>query len=429
MVCEEVKMKAQILKMLREADGYISGQQLCEKFGVSRTAVWKVIRQLQEEGYEVEAVRNKGYRIIDSPDVMTKEELESLMDTKWAGKNIVYYDEVDSTNLRIKQLGDEGAVEGTLAVADRQTAGRGRRGRSWDSPAGESISMSILLRPQITPNQAPMLTLVMACSVAEGIMDCKDVCGEQQIQIKWPNDIIIHGKKLVGILTEMSTQIDYINHVTVGVGINVNLTDFPEEIRERATSLRLECGHKVKRAPLIAAIMKRLEENYALFMETGDLSQLMEKYSELLVNKDRDVMIHSREAAADTMEIMKKYGKDLNGVIHCYSYSPEMAQEYVKMGYFIGVGGVVTFKNAKKLKETVKEIPLESIVLETDCPYLAPEPFRGKRNCSLYISYVAEKIAELKGISAEEVIRQTEENAKQLYQINESRLLKEQVIE
>ena len=208
-----------------------------------------------------------------------------------AGKNIVYYDEVDSTNLRIKQLGDEGAVEGTLAVADRQTAGRGRRGRSWDSPAGESISMSILLRPQITPNQAPMLTLVMACSVAEGIMDCKDVCGEQQIQIKWPNDIIIHGKKLVGILTEMSTQIDYINHVTVGVGINVNLTDFPEEIREHATSLRLECGHKVKRAPLIAAIMKRLEENYALFMETGDLSQLMEKYSELLVNKDRDVMI------------------------------------------------------------------------------------------------------------------------------------------
>ena len=223
--------------------------------------------------------------------IMTKEELESLMDTKWAGKNIVYYDEVDSTNLRIKQLGDEGAPEGTLAVADRQTAGRGRRGRSWDSPAGESISMSILLRPQITPNQAPMLTLVMACSVAEGIMDCKDVCGEQQIQIKWPNDIIIHGKKLVGILTEMSTQIDYINHVTVGVGINVNLTDFPEEIREHATSLRLECGHKVKRAPLIAAIMKRLEENYALFMETGDLSQLMEKYSELLVNKDRDVMI------------------------------------------------------------------------------------------------------------------------------------------
>ena len=142
------------------------------------------------------------------------------------------------------------------------------------------------------------------------------------------------------------------------------------------------------------------------------------------------VIIHSRDAAAETMELLKETkAYECGGVIHCYSYSPEMAQEYVKMGYFIGVGGVVTFKNAKKLKETVKEIPLESIVLETDCPYLAPEPFRGKRNCSLYISYVAEKIAELKGISAEEVIRQTEENAKQLYQINESRLLKEQVIE
>ena len=142
------------------------------------------------------------------------------------------------------------------------------------------------------------------------------------------------------------------------------------------------------------------------------------------------IIIHSRDAASDTMEMLKRMDGGRNGgVIHCYSYSAEMAKEYVKMGYYIGIGGVVTFKNAKKLKETVKEIPLESIVLETDCPYLAPEPFRGKRNCSLYISYVAEKIAELKGISAEEVIRQTEENAKQLYQINESRLLKEQVIE
>ena len=142
-------------------------------------------------------------------------------------------------------------------------------------------------------------------------------------------------------------------------------------------------------------------------------------------------MIHSREAAEDTLNIVREYmqGGMYGGIIHCFSYSREIAAEYLKMGLYLGIGGVVTFKNAKKLKETVKEIPLESIVLETDCPYLAPEPFRGKRNCSLYISYVAEKIAELKGISAEEVIRQTEENAKQLYQINESRLLKEQVIE
>ena len=280
-------MKAEVLKMLREAGGYVSGQQICEKFGVSRTAVWKVIRRLQEEGYQVEAVRNKGYRIVDSPDVMTEEELKSLMKTRWAGKNIVYYKETDSTNLRIKQLGDEGAPEGTLAVADSQSAGRGRRGRTWDSPAGSSIYMSVLLRPRILPDKAPMLTLVMACSVAEGIMDCEDV----DVQIKWPNDIIINGRKLVGILTEMSTQIDYISHVTVGVGINVNMTEFPAEIRRTATSLRLETGHVVKRARLIAAVMERLEQNYGIFLQTEDMSGLMEKYSRLLVNQGKEVMV------------------------------------------------------------------------------------------------------------------------------------------
>ena len=127
------------------------------------------------------------------------------------------------------------------------------------------------------------------------------------------------------------------------------------------------------------------------------------------------VLIHSREAAADTMEVMKEYGKGLKGVIHCYSYSAEMAKEYVKMGYYIGVGGVVTFKNARKLKETVREIPLTSIVLETDCPYLAPVPYRGKRNSSLYLPYVAEEIAALKQVSFEEVVSQTERNAKDLY--------------
>lgn len=136
---------------------------------------------------------------------------------------------------------------------------------------------------------------------------------------------------------------------------------------------------------------------------------------ELARELELPVLIHSREAAADTMEIMKAHGRGLGGVIHCYSYSREMAREYVKMGYYIGVGGVVTFKNGRKLKETVVEIPLASIVLETDCPYLAPVPFRGKRNNSAYIQYVAEEIAAIKGVGAEEVIRQTEENARKMY--------------
>ncbi len=129
------------------------------------------------------------------------------------------------------------------------------------------------------------------------------------------------------------------------------------------------------------------------------------------------VNIHSRDAAQDTMEVIKEYGRGLDGIVHCYSYSKEMAKEYVKMGYYIGVGGVVTFKNGKRLKETVETVPLTSIVLETDCPYLAPEPYRGKRNNSSYIKYVAEEIAKQKDVSYEEVVRQTEENAKKLYRL------------
>lgn len=138
---------------------------------------------------------------------------------------------------------------------------------------------------------------------------------------------------------------------------------------------------------------------------------------ELAKRKDMPVIIHSREAAADTMEIMRGYASGMRAVIHCYSYSVEMAREYVKMGYYIGIGGVVTFKNAKKLVNVVKEIPLTSIVLETDCPYLASVPYRGKRNSSLYLPYVAEKIAEIKGVSTEEVVRQTEENSRMLYDL------------
>ena len=280
-------MKAEILKMLRQSDGYLSGQQLCDHFQVSRTAVWKAINQLKEEGYEIEAVRNKGYRIVDIPDRITADAIKSCLETTWMAKNLEYYDEIDSTNTRAKALGEAGGADGTLFVAETQTAGKGRRGRCWQSPAGSSISMSILLRPKMNPSDAPMLTLVMAYASTIALREKTGL----DIGIKWPNDLVMNGKKISGILTEMSTQIDYINHVTIGVGINVNLTEFPEEIRETATSLRLECGHVVKRAPLIAAVMKRFEQNYTVFLEHGDLSGLKERYSELLVNKDREVRI------------------------------------------------------------------------------------------------------------------------------------------
>ena len=157
--------------MLRQSDGYLSGQQLCDHFQVSRTAVWKAINQLKEEGYEIEAVRNKGYRIVDIPDRITADAIKSCLETKWMAKNLEYYDEIDSTNNRAKALGEAGGADGTLFVAETQTAGKGRRGRCWQSPAGSSISMSILLRPVMNPSDAPMLTLVMAYAATKALRE------------------------------------------------------------------------------------------------------------------------------------------------------------------------------------------------------------------------------------------------------------------
>lgn len=275
--------------MLREADGYVSGQQLCEKFQVSRTAVWKVINQLKDEGYQIEAVRNKGYHIVESPDVLTKEELTVQIgnQTKWAGQQIFCFETIDSTNIRARQLGENHAPHGTLVVSEQQTAGRGRRGRSWKSPAGSSIYMSILLKPDFLPTQAPMLTIVMAYSVAVALRRKTGL----DFQIKWPNDIVLNGKKVVGILTEMSTEIGYINHVVIGVGINVNTETFPKELCATATSIRKESGTTWKRAELIGEILREFEVQYDRFIVEKDLSYLQEAYNAILVNCNREVCI------------------------------------------------------------------------------------------------------------------------------------------
>lgn len=188
-------MKAEILKMLRESKEYVSGQQLCERLQVSRTAVWKVIKQLENEGYQIEAVRNRGYRIVECPDVLSQEEIESLMQTECIGRHVIYYEETDSTNTRIKHLAEQGKEHGTLAVADRQNSGKGRRGRAWESPLGENIYMSLLLRPTMEPSKAPMLTLVMAYSAAMAIREQEGL----EVGIKWPNDLVIGTKKISGM--------------------------------------------------------------------------------------------------------------------------------------------------------------------------------------------------------------------------------------
>jgi BirA family biotin operon repressor/biotin-[acetyl-CoA-carboxylase] ligase len=282
-----LKMKAKILKILKEADTYVSGQALCEMLGVSRTAVWKVIRQLEEDGFEIEAVRNRGYRLVSGEDVYSEAELKSVLSTDWLGQNLVFLDEVDSTNTHLRRLAEQGAVEGTLVVAGQQTAGKGRRGRSWVSEQGTGIWMSYLLRPQFAPECASMMTLVAAMAVAAGI---REVTG-LDTAIKWPNDIVIGGKKICGILTEMSSDMDSIHYVIVGIGINVGMKAFPEEIRETATSLELCAGHRVNRAKLVDAVLRGWERYYEIFLKDLDLSGLIDEYNHMLVNRDREVRV------------------------------------------------------------------------------------------------------------------------------------------
>ena len=281
-------MKSSVLKILKQAGGYVSGQDICEKLSVSRTAVWKAVRQLEAEGYRIEAVRNRGYRLTGENDLLNREELESSISTEWAAKNLLVFDEIDSTNNVIKKAAEEGAPHGTLAVADYQSGGKGRRGRSWVSPHGVGIWMSILLRPEnLPPSHASMLTLVCALAVAGGI---REVTG-LGAGIKWPNDIVVNGKKVCGILTEMSSEMESIHYVVPGIGINCNTKEFPEELKGTATSLLLETGAPVKRSRLVGAVMKALEGYYAAFMETGDMSALLETYNSMLVNRQKEVRV------------------------------------------------------------------------------------------------------------------------------------------
>lgn len=325
-------MKEEILRLLRSADGYISGQELCNRFGVSRTAVWKAINQLKEAGYEIEAQQNKGYRLMAAPDLMTEAEIKSLMHTEWVAKEVLYFDTIDSTNTKAQELAEKGYPSGTLVVADKQESGKGRRGRSWVSPSGTGIFMTLMIKPDINPNNASMLTLVAALAVAKAITS---VTGEEAM-IKWPNDIVVNSKKVCGILTEMNAQFDYINHIVVGIGINVHNESFPEEISQMASSLMIEAGGKrFHRAQIIAETMSYFEQYYDTFLKTQDLSALVREYDELLVNRNKSVRVldpkepfdgkamgitHKGELIVDTWESRKLVSSGEVSVRGIYGY-------------------------------------------------------------------------------------------------------------
>ena len=301
-------MKSEIITLLRQRGDYVSGQELCEHFGVSRTAVWKAVEQLKKDGYVIEAVKNRGYLLMeDTSRVFGYTEIKSRLRGKWTGQTLYYFDSIDSTNLQAKHLAEEGAPHGTVVVADRQTAGRGRRGRTWQSPEGKNLYFTILLRPEISPDKASMLTLVMALAVADGMQKRIGDNSLNRIGIKWPNDIVIDGKKICGILTEMSLSVEMggISYLVIGTGINVLHQDFPEELQATATNLedalrdlQADAGKgtpKVEfdtnRSMLLSAILDAFETYYEHFIEAGDLSVLQEKYDGLLVNRGRQVKV------------------------------------------------------------------------------------------------------------------------------------------
>ena len=297
-------MKTKVLSLLRTSRDYVSGQELCQQFGVSRTAVWKTINQLKEDGYEIEAVTNKGYKLKSYPDILSKHEIESRLQTKWAGREVIFLKETGSTNVEAKKLAEQGLKHGTLVVADYQSGGKGRRGRSWHSPKGTSIAMSFILKPDMEAEYASMLTLVQAMAIAKAI---EEVCG-LETKIKWPNDVLVNEKKVCGILTEMNLEMMEISSIIIGMGINVNQESFPADISEIATSLKIEKKRTLSRIDIIERVCELFEEYYEMFMQTKDLTEFLEEYNAHLISKGRKVKVldPKGEFIAETLGINAK---------------------------------------------------------------------------------------------------------------------------
>ena len=280
-----------ILELLRRQEGFLSGEDIGRELSITRAAVWKGIKKLREEGYEIEAVTNRGYRLTNPETMYNKRELEQGLKTKTMGQTIYFYEETDTTNNRARELALEGAPEGTLVVAEKQTAGRGRRGKVWESPLGTGIWMSLVLRPQIMPAEASVLTLLCGLATAEAI----EAETGLSAGIKWPNDILINGKKAVGILTEMDCEMSEVHFVIPGIGINVNTASFPPEIAEIATSLYLECGKTVSRRRLVHKVLEQLEEHYETFLRTGSFAAMLEDYRKHCITLGKEVHVLGRE--------------------------------------------------------------------------------------------------------------------------------------
>lgn len=276
-------MRDKIIKaILDSGEDFVSGEELSKQLGISRTAVWKHIKILKDEGYNIESVNKKGYRLMDYPnDLLNPQNIYHKLNTKFIGRNILHFDTIESTNDYLKKIGNE-IEEGTVVISEEQTKGKGRLGRSWKSKSGEGIWMSIILKPSIVPYKTPFITLIAGAAIVKAL-DKLNV----KVQIKWPNDIVINNKKICGILTELSAEIERVNYVIVGIGMNVKNTDFDDELSEKATSLYKE-NYILNRVDIVREIFYEFEKLYIDYIESGnneEIIRICRQYS-AVINKD-----------------------------------------------------------------------------------------------------------------------------------------------
>ena len=283
--------RKQILELLRSEEGFLSGQELSRRLGLSRAAVWKAVESLRKEGYEIEARTGLGYHLAAAPDVLTEAEIRRFLGpTAAVGRTLCCLKEVDSTNNYARQLAQQGAPDGTAVLAESQTAGRGRMDRSFQSPQGEGIYLTVLLRPQLPPERLPPVTALAGVAVCAAV---ERVCGVRP-GLKWPNDPVLNGKKLCGILTEVSLEAETgrLQSLVVGIGVNVlqRADSFSPEVREVATSLLQELGRPVSRPRLAAALLEELDRMYT-DLQSGDLTAWLAAYRRDCVNLGRTVQL------------------------------------------------------------------------------------------------------------------------------------------
>ncbi len=299
-------MKEEIIKLLKENENhFISGEKISENLGITRAAIWKYMKAIKEDGYEIEAVSRKGYKLISSPDLLTLEEIQPSLNTKYIGRKIVYFDSIDSTNNEAKKLANLNENEGTVIIAEEQKMGRGRLGRHWVSPKYKGIWMSIILRPDINPLYVSKITQIAAAAVSKSLLDMN-----VKALIKWPNDIVLNGKKVCGILTEMSAEINRVNYVVVGIGINVNIEaeEFEEEVKKIATSLKIEQGEAIQRKKIVSMILNNFEDLYEEFISNESIDKsikICREYS-ALIGKDIKLIERGNETKCKAIDLSKE---------------------------------------------------------------------------------------------------------------------------